>query len=419
MDSVSNEYPTKKNHIPLFQYHKNVIKNIDRKKYVFSHEQSKTIKYYNDFKINIVSNERDLNIFYRFPWNIYRNDKYWVPPIWIEIKDFFSMKNPFWTHADARLFMAYKNHKVVGRIAAIVDNKFCETVGKKIGYFGFFECIQDFKCAEALLQSAQDWLISQKMTVMRGPIDGRIDVGCGFLYNGFDSLPSLLSSYSPKYYISFAEKFNMKKTRDQLVYYIDLTKPIPNNLKEKAQRCASSGIKIRKFNRLRTDHELKWWIDLFMQTFADHWGYVPVSVEEIRSRFGVRQLRWLVDPRLFLIAEYNGLPIAYLWSTPDYNQIFQKMNGRLGLYQLFQFLYLKNHINKGKLHFIGINKDFRHKNVGSYLNYEILVEMKKRGYIGAETVIDEGNAVAHKTIDITGAKPYKKYRVFEKDLHNT
>jgi len=318
------------------------------------------------------------------------------------------------------LFIAKKKNKIVGRIAAIIDHKFCETVGKKIGYFGFFECTQDFECASALLQTAQEWLRFKEMNIMRGPIDGRIDVGCGFLYSGFGSRPSLLSSYSPAYYVSFAEKFGMKKARDQILYYIDLKKPIPMKLEEKAQECEAFGVRIRPFNRLRTRKELKWWIELFLETFADHWGYVPVSNGEVRSRFGVKQLRWFVDSRLFLVAEFKGSPIAYLWSTPDYNQIFQKMYGRLGIFQIILFFCTKRHINIGKLHFIGIKKEFRNHNIASYLNYKTLVEMKNRGYVVAEVGwIDEKNAAANTTIAITGARLYKKHRVFEKNLQFT
>ena len=249
---------------------------------------------------------------------------------------------------------------------------------------------------------------------MRGPIDGRIDIGCGFLYEGLNSRPCLLSSYSPPYYFSFAEKFKMKKARDLFLYYIDLTKPIPEKLKVKGEECTKSGIKIRRFNRFFAQKELTWWVDLFLETFSDHWGYVPVSHDEVKTRFGVKQIRWYVDSSLFLIAELNGLPVAYIWSTPDYNQIFQKMNGKLGLYQLIQFFLRKKKINIGKLPLIGIKKESRIKNIGSYLNYLTLVEMKKRGYIGAEVGwIDEKNTAAHTTIAITGAKVYKKYRVFE------
>lgn len=351
---------------------------------------------------------------------MYKDDQYWIPKFWYEFKDFFKKKNPFWTHAECKLFIVKKKNEVVGRIAAFIDYKFCETTGKKIGYFGFFECIEDFECADALLKTVQEWLVSKEMSIMRGPIDGRIDVGCGFLYSGYNSAPSLLSSYSPKYYITFVEKFGMKKARDLLLYYIDLTKPIPEELEKKAQLCVKSGITSRPFNWLRTGKEQKWWISLFLETFADHWGYVPVSAEEVKTRFGVKQMRWFVDPRLFLIAENKGSPVAYIWSTPEYNQIFKKINGRLGPIQLLYILFKTKQINKGKMHLIGIKKEFRNYNIGSYLNYKILVEMKNRGYIGSEVGwIDEENSVAHKTIKITGAKVYKKHRVFEKNLQNT
>ena len=96
------------------------------------------------------------------------------------------------------------------------------------------------------------------------------------------------------------------------------------------------------------------------------------------------------------------------------------MNGRFSLIQVLHFLFNKHQINRGKLHFIGIKKDLRNNNIGSYLNYEALVEMRNRGYHFAEVgLIDEENAIAHSTISITGARPYKKFRVFEKVLHMT
>jgi len=378
-----------------------------------------TKSYPNNVNIETVDN-KNFKEFLIFPFELYKNNPFRVPPFLKELIDFFKKNNPFWAHSEYRLFIAKKDNKVVGRIAAIIDHKYCENTKEKIGFFGFFECIQDFKCAEALFQSAQDWLISKDIKIMRGPIDGRVDVGCGFLYKGFDLPPSILSQYTQPYYVSFAEKFNMKKARDLIIYYIDLTKPLPLPLKEKAQQCIESGVKIRPFNRLRTNKELKWWVKFFLETFSEHWGYVPVTDEEVRTRFGLKQLRWFVDSRLFLIAELNGSPVAYIWSTPDYNQIFKKMNGHLGPFEILKFFILKNRINIGKLHLIGIKKDFRNKNIGSYLNYLILVEMKRRGYLGAEVGwIDEENVVAHTTIAITEAKVYKIYRVFEKSINDT
>lgn len=386
---------------------------------MFESDINQITQYPSNIQIQRVHDYKDFVLFYQVPFQIYQDNPFWVAPLWIEVKDFFKKNNPFWSHAECALFLARKNNAVIGRIAAIIDYKFCEVAKEKIGFFGFFECMDDVGAAEALLHTAQDWLIKKQMNVMRGPIDGRVDIGSGLLVSGFDARPSLLSTYSPAYYIPFVESFGMRKIRDLFLYYIDLTKPIPSKLEEKAQQCAASGITLRPFHRRRTGQELKWWIDFFLETFTEHWGYVPVSREEVKDRFGVKQLRWIVDPDLFLIAEFNGSPVAYLWATPDYNQIFQKWKGKLGLKQILSFYYRKNQIHTGKLHLIGIKKEFRDKNIGSYLNYAVLVKMKKRGFIGAEVGwIDEKNLAANTTIAITGATLYKKHRVFEKSLRS-
>lgn len=395
-------------------------KKFNSRKYIFNNNNVEKNNISENIHISTVTSVKEFKDFYKVPWYIYKNDKNWIPPFWKEYKDFFKKKNPFWTHAEVQLFIAYKNHKIAGRIVAIIDHLYCNTHKKKIGYFGFFECIEDHKCAKALLLSAQNWLRSKDMTIMRGPIDGRIDVNCGFLIDGFDSQPCILSPYTQKYYITFVEEFGMKKERDLFLYYIDLTKPITKRLQKKAHLCKSSGIKVRKFNRFRTNKELKWWTELFLQTFKDHWEFVPVSPEEIKTRFGVKQMRWFIDSSLFLIAELNDIPIAYIWSLPDYNQVFKNMNGKLGPFQLLQFLWAKKQINIGKFPLIGIKKDYRNKNIGSYLNYLTIVEMKKRGYIGAEIGwTDERNTSARAIISITGAKPYKKLCVFDKYLTTT
>jgi ribosomal protein S18 acetylase RimI-like enzyme len=388
-----------------------------RVRYVFQSDADFERSFSHDIRVQRVTNKKDFKIFYQVPFQVYHDNPFWVAPFWYEQNGFFKKKNPFWSHAECQLFIARKQGKVIGRIAAIIDNAYCEAVGEKIGYFGFFECIEDYECAEVLFQVAQDWLVSKKMRIMRGPIDGRIDIGCGFLLTGFDSLPSMLSTYSPAYYLSFAEKYNLKKSRDFYHYSIDLTKPLPKELEDKARQSLSLGIQVRSFHRLRTGKELKWWSTLFLETFSEHWGFVPVTPEEVKTRFGVKQLRWFVDQKLFLIAESNGSPVAYLWSTPEYNQVFHHMRGRLNPFELLRFLITQRKIDAGKLHFIGIKKEFRHQNIGSLLNYEALVEMKKRGYVRAEVGwIDEQNSIAHTTIARTGATLYKKHRVFEKDI---
>ncbi len=400
----------------LFPYRGKVTILKNKGKYIFNSDFAETKYVSPNIKISTVTCIKDLKDFFRVPWFVYQNDVYWVAPFWIALRDFFKTKNPFWTHAKTRLFIAYQDNIAVGRIAAIIDNKFCETIGEKIGYFGFFECIQDFSIASALFEVAEEWLASKEISLMRGPINGRIDVGCGFLYKGFNSAPSILSSYTPKYYLNFAKKYGMKKSRDQLVYYLDLTQQIPDYLKKSAKRCEAKGVRVRRFNRLQSRKEMKWWIKLMIDIFSEHWGYVPVSDDEVKTRFGIKQLKWFVDSRLFLVAEADNQPIAFIWSTPDYNQAFKKMNGKLGIIGILKFLWHKQKISQGKLNLIGSEKKYRNQGVASLLNYHTMLEMKKRGYKGAEIGwVDEHNIASLRIIEKTGAKLYKKFRVYEKD----
>jgi hypothetical protein len=388
-----------------------------KNRYIFQSDKKSYINITSKIKINSINNIKDFKEFFKISWLVYEDDKYWVPPLWPEFRDFFKSKNPFWKHAKVKLFIAYKDEIAVGRIAAIIDDKFIKSSNENIGIFGFFECINNYEIAKSLFEAAEKWLIAKEMTLLQGPINGRIDVGCGFLFKGFRSTPYIFSSYSPKYYIDFTEKFGMKKFRDLLVYYLDLSPPIPDYLKKAAERCESEGIKLRGFNRFRAGKELEWWVKLMMETFSHHWGYVDVSEEEVRGRFGVKQARWIVDSGLFLVAEYEGNPIAFKWTTPDYNQAFKKLNGKLGIIGAIKFLWYKNKINRGRLNFVGIEKKYRSQGIGSYMNYYTMLEMKKRGYSGAECGwIDEKNIASLRTIEKTGAKLYKIFRIYEKNL---
>lgn len=387
------------------------------RKYIFNSISPEIVEVSPSIKISVITKEKDLKEFYKVPWIVYKDDKNWVAGFWIEIRDFFKTKNPFWTHAETKLYIAYKDNVAVGRVATFVDQKFCETAKEKVGFFGFFESINDIEVASALLDESKKWLKSKGMSIMRGPINGRIDVGCGFLYEGFGETPYILASYSPDYYIDIVKKYGMEKSRDLLVYYMDLKNPIPEYLKKKAEHCESLGIKIRGFNRFHAGKEIKWWVPLMKDTFSAHWGFIPASDEEVKTRFGVKQARWFVDSGLFLVAEIDNEPIAFKWTTPDYNQVFKQMNGKFGIIEGIKFTMNKRKINRGRLNFVGLKKEHRGKGIGSCMNYYTMLEMKKRGYSGAECGwIDEKNIASLRTIEKTGAKYYKKYRVFEKKI---
>ncbi len=353
--------------------------------------------------------------FHEVPFNIYCKKENWVPPFWNELKDFFKTKTLFWKHADCILFLANRNNEPVGRIAAIIDHNLATENKTSIGFFGFFECINDYTVAQALFDSARNWLKAQGIVQMNGPVNGRVDMGSGFVIKGFDTLPYLLGYYSKQYYIDFMDQYGMKKERDLVSYHIDLTKEIPLKVKDTVKQCESQGITIRKFNRFRFRKEMKWWISMMMDEFKDHWGYTSVSEKEVKERFGIKQLRWIVDPPLSLIAEHKNQPIGFRWSLPDYNLLFKDMNGTMGFSGMIKVLLnRRKKITRGRFIIMGIKKKYRGMGIGTYLNYFTLVEMKKRGYESAEYGwIDETNIASCKAGEKIGGELYKIYRVYK------
>lgn len=391
---------------------------IAKKKYIFEKLNSDSIFISTDKKITTVNNIKLFEDFYKVSWNVYKNNKYWVPPFWNELKNFFSINDLFWSHGNCKLFVAYKNNIPVGRIAGFIDNEYNKINNINAGFFGFFECVNDSEIAIGLLNEVKKWIKSFNMKKLIGPINGRVDIGVGFLIKGYNFVPYLMENYSLNYYNNFVNDFGMKKLKDLVSYDIDLNKKISKiEINKSMEKCNKIGIKIRKYNRYRHKKEMSWWIELLMSEFRDHWGYTSISNEEVKSRFGIKQLRWIVDPPLFLVAEKNNKPIGFRWSLPDYNILFKSFNGKLGPYNFLYTILNKNKINRGRFIIMGIKKEYRGKGIGTCMNHHTIIEMKKRGYLNAEYGwIDEENIASRRAGEKIGGKLNKIYRVYEKNI---
>lgn len=390
----------------------------EKVKYVFEKSPSQKISVTSTLSIKVVNTLDVFKEFYKIPFKVYSEEENWVPPFWSEFSDFFKTHQLFWSHARCQLYIAYRDDEPVGRIAAIIDDSLSGRKKTTIGFFGFFECINEYSIARELIDTAKNWLKDQGMKEMHGPVDGRVDVGSGFVIKGYHTLPYLIGHYSKPYYIDFMETYEMRKEKDLISYHIDLSKDIPMNVKESAKRCEEQGISFRKFNRFRFHREMKWWIPMLLDVFSHHWGYTSSSEEEVKERFGIKQLRWIVDPNLFLIAEHKNQEIGFRWSLPDYNQIFKEMNGTLGLPGVIKILFTRRKkITRGRFIIMGIKEKYQGMGVGTFLNYHTLVEMKKRGYESAEYGwVDENNIASCKAGEKIGGEIYKIYRVYKTKL---
>lgn len=370
-------------------------------------------------EIVIVETKKDLKKFIQFPWQIYKNDPYWVPPLISEIEFIFSEENPFWEHAERRLFLIREgNHPgdrhLLGRIAAIIDRNHINLHQENCGFFGFFESVNDYSVAQGLLNAVRDYLKEKNMVLMRGPMNPSTNDECGFLLEGFDSAPVIMMTYNPRYYLELMEKYGMKKARDVYAYLA----PVVGEQIERLSRVGElvkkrePNLVVRPINLKKFAEELAKIKKIYNSAWNKNWGFVPMTDGEIESV--AKRLKPLVLPDILQIAEFDGKPAGFSMAVPDYNQVLKKVNGRLNLTGLIKFLWYKNKVETIRLITLGICPEYRKRGIDALLYLESLKGAMKKGFKYCEcSWILEENILIQRAAEMMGGKLYKKYRIYE------
>jgi len=364
-----------------------------------------------------VKTQQDLMTFIRFPWEIYRGDRYWAPPLIKDLRSKFSPAHPFRSHSEMTLFLARQGEKIVGRIAGIIDRNFIEFHQKKDGFFGFFESIDDAGVGELLLSRVAGWLKGHGMERMAGPMNPSTNDECGLLIEGFDSSPCLMMPYNPPYYPSLIEAFGLRKRMDLYAYlleessfHLDRLDRITERLKKREPRLRVRPIEIR-----RLDEELKIIKEIYNQAWSKNWGFVPLTEEEINRL--AKDLKPLVVPDLVLFAYWGEEPVGFSVSLPDYNEVLKHLNGKIGLLGTLKFLYYSKRIHKIRVMLLGVKHAFQKKGVEGLLYIETFRRGIRKGYQRSEcSWILEENVLMQHGIEAMGGKRYKNYRVYEMPL---
>jgi hypothetical protein len=376
-----------------------------------------------NFQIRAVQTPADSELFLDVPARVYANDPRWVPPIRSSIAKQFEPSNPFFQYGKLQQFIALSEEtsspQPIGRIVAAVNQRLNEREGKNLGLFGFFECVLDFDVAQALLETASQWLREQGMTVARGPIDLSTHNNCLFLVDGFDSPPMVMTSYNPTYYPEFLEQDGWHKAKDAYGYDFPLDKALPLEF-EKAYRIAcKSGV---SFRPIRTkgkafEQDVLSLYHLLNTTFSNNWSFTPRTEAEFLEE--AKSLQSLVDPDVFPIAEYNGEMIGCFMALPDYNIALKHIEGKLNWLGILKFLWYRRQIDQGRVIVVCSLPEYRRKMVPLALIYLGMQGGIQKGkpYKRAElSWVYEDNFPSRKLIEAAGGKIYKIYRIYEKAL---
>jgi len=358
--------------------------------------------------------------FIDFPHDLYKDDPNYVPEIFLGQKDLLSEKsNPFFQHAKVQLFLALRNGEIVGRIAAIRNGKYIEFYEKNAGFFGFFDVIKDYEVANLLLDTAVNWLKAQGLDTAIGPANFSTNDTAGLLVEGFDSPPVVMMTYNQAYYAEFLERYGFHKQMDLLAYRADHASVSQKSidLSEKLkERLAQRGVTIRTVQMKKFKEELTPVREVYKAAWDKNWGFVPPTDAEFDHM--AEGMKMVIDPDFGVLAEHNGRLVGFALAVPDVNTIAIKMKkGRLFPFGIFKLLLGKSKIKSLRVILLGILPEYRRMGIEGVFYAHIISKSKAKGYThGEASWILEDNLMMNQALLNIGAKPYKRYRMYEKSL---
>ena len=364
-----------------------------------------------------VVKKKDWNAFVKFQYRYYKNNTNWVPPLLTDQKVLLNpKKHPFYEHARAQFFLAKKDGKIVGRIAAILDDKHNEFHKERTGFFGFFETIENYKVAEKLLSAAWTWVKDQGMKNFRGPVNPSQNEDCGLLIDAFDSPPVIMMPYNPPYYADFIERFGFKKVMDLYAYYLDSKTRPPEKLIRIAETIRKKEkLTVRPINMKDFDNEIKkvWYI--YNNAWSKNWGFVPMTEREFEHL--AKNLKPVIVPEIALMAEIDGEPIGFSLSLPDLNQALIHTNGRLFPFGLPKLLWYSKKIDFIRIIILGVIHKYQKRGIDAIFYLDTWRNAVKKGYTRGEMSWTlENNEMINRSAIKLGCRIYKTYRIYEMEL---
>ncbi|HOJ38511.1 MAG TPA: hypothetical protein PLP99_10445 [Ignavibacteriales bacterium] len=374
------------------------------------------------FQILNVNNKKDFNRFIDFPYQLYKDNPYWVPVPKISVKELLDKeKNPFYKHADAELFLAVdENNNVIGRIAAIRNDLHNLHHKDKTGFFGFFECIDNQEVANALFDVAKDWLKKKGFRVMRGPVNPSTNDEIGFLLEGFDDSPRIMMTYTFPYYLTLAENYGMKKAKDLYAYQLESLNQTDFDRITKLVESIKKryNITIRNINLKNFAEELENFKYVYNKAWEKNWGFVPLTDEEID--YMAKNLKPLIDPEWVIFIEADGKLAGAALTLPDYNYWFKKANGNILkfiYYLIFKKKVLAKESNWIRVVTLGLLPEYRGKGFDSVMyTYYIHKALEVGNRYGEASWLLEDNEMINRGMQLLNGKLYKKYRLYEIEI---
>lgn len=375
-----------------------------------------------------VQTKADTQAFIELAYRLNGDDPNWVAPLRQEVAATIDpKKNGWFSHAEAQLFLAERDDRVVGRISAHIDRLALEMppeqgFGPGTGFFGMFEA-EDEAVAAALLDRAEQWLRDQGMTRALGPVSLSIWEEPGLLVKGQDHPPTVLMGHHPARYQGWIEARGYAPAKKLLTYEVDIRHGFPPLI----QRIVTAGeknpkIRIRKVDKKRFEHEAAIILAILNDAWSDNWGFVPLTQPEVDD-VG-KKLKPLVFEDLIMIAELEGEPVAFMVTLPDLNEPLRPLKGRLlpfGWLKLLLWLR-KPKARTMRVPLMGVVKRLQSSRMASQLAFMMIEYIRReavpkygavRGEIG--WILDDNQGMIA-IADAIQSRVNREYLIYQKPL---
>jgi GNAT superfamily N-acetyltransferase len=355
------------------------------------------------------------------PYRLYRTDPLWVaPPRSIEYRRWSPEHNASLRRRWWRRFVVHGRQGVVGRVAAIIDKDFCRRWQPGAGFIGFFECIDDVDAARALLSTAEDALRQQDKTCLLGPINLSTQDEVGLLVQNNGTPPMILSPYNPPYYERLLTALGFKPRCDYHAYRWTVGAPhspaITRLLRWHSVSGGShSGLVIRSAQPRHWADETRLLFKLYNASFAETWGFVPLTWEEFDER--AHRFRAFYDPEFVLFCELRGRPVGFALVLPDINEALARAAGWPGFLFWIRLALAVRRIRRMRFILLGVLPEATGAGIAALLSHEIRERAARRGVTGVElSLVHSDNRRVQHVIEAFGGKKCKTYCLFEKAI---
>jgi hypothetical protein len=328
-----------------------------------------------------VRSRRDSRRWLRFPLEIYPPESPWVAPLERLLLQRLSPRNPYFRHAVAeRLLAVDSGGRVVGRILAHLNFAHIVRFTEQVGFFGFFECVDDPAVAQSLLDGAADFVRQHGCTLQRGPFNMTPYQEVGIMLEGFDETHAIGEAYTAPYYPRLMESSGFSVCKQMSTFSTDLDRYDPSPLLGPKQQALlrDPSFSIRSFRPPDFKREIERFGDLLNVCYYDSYHYVTLSREEIMYEYG--GLKALLRPELVLAAELHGVPVAFMIGLPDIYEPLRPLRGRLSPLKLLRLRRELKKVHGVSAALAGVAPHLHSRGIYRLLFHRLIEASKRLGF---------------------------------------